>query len=156
MYLSTGAQKSLLAVLDDCGTDMEICELAAQNTLLDAGFNGESKRFGLILYAGGLLLAALAHILVTGYMLHESEAKEASVPPIAQIAAPIATSITAVQTPARLVVDTSSNAPVITVAVAELPTATITPVDPATLTGTAVAISKASDGSQVLKIDGEG
>lgn len=149
LYLGPELISSLDSIVGgDCASDSMDCESAVQDALLGADYDIQSRAIGFLLFAGGVLLASFAHMIIELY-------KEDGVLPVrANLKANVASSIKSAQEASDVYLAAITNGPGVSVPVTDVPTNAITsaPVNPSTLTGTQIQVSTASGGDLVLQI----
>lgn len=150
LYLGPELISSLGSTIEGtCNTDNTGCESSIQDALLGADYELQSRAVGFALFAGGLLLAAFAQMIIELYK------QDGKVPIRVNLAAKVASSIKAAQQASDIDL-AATNEPVLEVPITEIPTATSTitlaPINPNALTGTAVQVSVATNGNYLLRI----
>lgn len=151
LYLGSELISSLdSTIASSCQADSTSCESDIQNALLAADYDIQSRAIGFLLFAGGLLLASFAHMIVEVYK------EDSIVPKRVSMQAKVAASIKAAQEASDVYLADAANGPAIEVPVTDVPasTATITsaPINPSSLTGTQIQVSTATNGDLVLRI----
>ena len=125
------------------------CESSIQDVLLAADYDLQSRQVEFLLFAGGILLAAFAHMIIEVYK------QDGIVPIRINLKANIASSIKSAEEAPDIYL-AATNEPVVEVPITQVPTAASTinlvPINPMTLTGTAVQISVATNGNYMLQI----
>lgn len=134
-----------------CSTINDACENAVQQGLLNAGYDLQSRQVGLVLFAGGVLLASFAHMVIELYKI------DRAVPKYIPMPAMQASSIKAAKDATDVVLQTASNDPGDAVPVTQIPasaapgtiTGTATTIDPSKITVTAITVQSIAAGYEV-------
>lgn len=142
----------------NCGADNDGCEDSIQDGLLNAGYDLQSRAVGLLLIAGGIILASFAHILIELYKDSQQ------VPQIVHITGPEVSSIKgAADDVTGVVLQTAANDAGVAVPITQVPTGpvsasagTITStINPSTITVTPVTLQTIAAGWE-LEFTSEG